>query len=113
MQELTWLRLIHPTGKQTLSDILLYHVVSAEVHASDVTDCMSADAANGQPLSFTVGSTVMVNDANVTSTDVVASNGLIHVIDKVLTPSDTPNRYSTNCTMHRNPQFPRGWCNTS
>ena len=80
-----------PTGKQTLSDILLYHVVSAEVQAKDVTDCMSADAANGQPLSFTVGSTVMVNDANVTLTDVVASNGLIHVIDKVLTPSDTPN----------------------
>ena len=81
----------NPTGKQTLSDILLYHVVSAEVQAKDVTDCMSADAANGQPLSFTVGSTVMVNDANVTLTDVVASNGLIHVIDKVLTPSDTPN----------------------
>ncbi len=80
-----------PTGKQTLSDILLYHVVSAEVQAKDVTDCMSADAANGQPLSFTVGSTVMVNDANITLTDVVASNGLIHVIDKVLTPSDTPN----------------------
>ncbi|MDA8718079.1 fasciclin domain-containing protein [Candidatus Poseidoniales archaeon] len=81
----------NPTGKQTLSDILLYHVVSAEVQSSDVTDCMSADAANGQPLSFTVGDTVMVNDANVTLTDVVASNGLIHVIDKVLTPSDTPN----------------------
>ena len=81
----------NPTGKQTLSDILLYHVVSSEVQSSDVTDCMSADAANGQPLSFTVGNTVMVNDANVTLTDVVTSNGLIHVIDKVLTPSDTPN----------------------
>ena len=80
-----------PTGKQTLSDILLYHVVSSEVQSSDVTDCMSADAANGQPLSFSVGSTVMVNDANVTLTDVVSSNGLIHVIDKVLTPSDTPD----------------------
>ena len=90
----------NPTGKQTLSDILLYHVVSAEVQSSDVTDCMSADAANGQPLSFTVGSTVMVNDANVTSTDVVASNGLIHVIDKVLTPSDTPNNIprTAQCT---------------
>ena len=81
----------NPTGKQTLSDILLYHVVSSEVQSSDVTDCMSADAANGQPLSFTVGNTVMVNDANVTLTDVVSSNGLIHVIDKVLTPSDYPN----------------------
>ena len=78
-------------GKAILSDILLYHVVSSEVPSSAVTDCMSADAANGQPLSFTVGSGVMVNDANVTIADVVSSNGLIHVIDKVLTPSDTPN----------------------
>ncbi|MDE0869971.1 MAG: fasciclin domain-containing protein, partial [Candidatus Poseidoniaceae archaeon] len=79
-----------PEGKVTLQDILLYHVVSAEVPAADVTDCMSADAANGQPLSFTVGNSVMVNDATVIATDVVTSNGLIHVIDKVLTPSDTP-----------------------
>ena len=90
----------NPTGKQTLSDILLYHVVSAEVQSSDVTECMSADAANGQPLSFTVGDKVMVNDANVTLTDVVTSNGLIHVIDKVLTPSDTPNNIprTAQCT---------------
>ena len=80
-----------PEGKAALSDILLYHVVSAEVPAANVTDCMVADAANGQPLSFKVGDGVMVNDANVTMTDVISSNGLIHVIDKVLTPSDTPN----------------------
>ena len=79
-----------PEGKVTLSDILLYHVVSAEVAAGDVTDCMMADAANGQPLSFTVGDSVMVNDATVVATNVVTTNGLIHVIDKVLTPSDTP-----------------------
>ena len=44
-----------PEGKATLSDILLYHVVSAEVPAANVTDCMLATAANGDPLSFTVG----------------------------------------------------------
>ena len=80
-----------PEGKATLSDILLYHVVPSEVPASAVTECMVADAANGQPLAFTVGDGVMVNGANVTMTDVITSNGLIHVIDKVLTPSDTPN----------------------
>ena len=79
-----------PEGKVALQDILLYHVVSAEVPAADVTDCMSADAANGQPLSFTVGTSVMVNGATVVAADVVTSNGLIHVIDKVLTPTDTP-----------------------
>ncbi len=79
-----------PEGKQQLSDILLYHVVSAEVPAKNVSDCMLADAANGQPLSFTVGDGVMVNDANVTLTHVITSNGLIHVIDKVLMPTDSP-----------------------
>ena len=80
-----------PEGKATLSDILLYHVVGAAVPAANVTDCMTADAANGQPLAFTVGDGVMVNGANVTLADVNTSNGVIHVIDKVLTPSDTPN----------------------
>ena len=79
-----------PAGKQQLSDILLYHVVSAEVPAKNVSDCMLADAANGQQLSFSVGDSVMVNDANVTLTDVITSNGLIHVIDKVLMPTDSP-----------------------
>ncbi|RJU89541.1 MAG: hypothetical protein DWC08_08110, partial [Candidatus Poseidoniales archaeon] len=79
-----------PEGKATLSDILLYHVVSGEVPSANVTECMTANAVNGQPLSFTVNGGVMVNDANVTLADVLTSNGVIHVIDKVLTPSDTP-----------------------
>ena len=89
-----------PAGKQQLSDILLYHVVSAEVPAKNVSDCMLANAANGQPLSFTVGDGVMVNDANVTLTDVITSNGLIHVIDKVLMPTDSPRDIPTTaqCT---------------
>ena len=71
----------------TLSDILLYHVVSGEVASSDVTDGMSAEALNGDDLSFTVSDgSVMVNDATVTSADVMASNGIIHVIDRVLMP---------------------------
>ena len=79
-------------GKKTLSDILLYHVVSAHVPAVNVTDCMIADTYDGHSLAFSVGDSVMVNDANITMTDVIASNGLIHVIDKVLTsPTDTPN----------------------
>ena len=80
-----------PEGKAILSDILLYHVVSGNVPSSAVTECMSADAVNGQPLSFTVNGGVMVNGANVTLADVDTSNGVIHVIDKVLTPTDTPN----------------------
>ena len=71
----------------TLSAILLYHVVSGSVAASDVVDGMSADTLNGDALSFSVtDGTVMVNDATVTTADVMASNGIIHVIDKVLMP---------------------------
>jgi uncharacterized surface protein with fasciclin (FAS1) repeats len=80
-----------PDGKAALADILLYHVVSGDVPAANVTECMSATAVNGQPLSFTVGDSVMVNGATVTLADVSTSNGVIHVIDKVLSPTDTPN----------------------
>ena len=78
-------------GKATLTDILLYHVVSGAVPSSAVTDGMSATAVNGDDLSFAVGEGVMVNDANVVLADVPASNGVIHVIDKVLKPpADEP-----------------------
>ncbi|DAC29791.1 MAG TPA: fasciclin domain-containing protein, partial [Candidatus Poseidoniales archaeon] len=71
----------------TLSDILLYHVISGAVASSDVSDGLSVEALNGDDLSFTItDGNVMVNDATVTSADVMASNGIIHVIDKVLMP---------------------------
>ena len=81
----------NPEGKAALADILLYHVLDGEVPAVNVTDCLSATTINGNPLSFAVGDTVMVNGATVTATDVPTSNGIIHVIDKVLLPTDTPN----------------------
>ena len=80
-----------PEGKAALSDILLYHVVAGNVPSTALSDCMSAEAVNGQSLSFTVGDGVMVNGANGSIADVNTSNGVIHVIDKVLTPADSPN----------------------
>ena len=72
---------------QTLTDILLYHVVSGDVMSTDLTDALTTDAVNGDKLSFTVGtSEVKVNGATVTAADVDATNGVIHVIDKVLMP---------------------------
>ena len=73
---------------ETLRDILLYHVISgAAVDASNVTDGMTAEAANGDSLTFAVNDeTVSVGEATVTTADVEASNGIIHVIDTVLTP---------------------------
>ena len=70
-----------------LADILLYHVYSGAVYAADVQDGMTVAMVNGDDASFTVtDGTVMIEDATVTSADVVASNGVIHVIDKVLMP---------------------------
>ena len=88
-----------PEGKATLSDILLYHVLDSAVPAANVSDCMTATAVNGHPLAFSVSNSVTVNGATVTATDVPASNGLIHVIDKVLMPTDTRDIPSTaGCT---------------
>ena len=71
----------------TLVDILLYHVYSGAVNAADVTDGLTVTMVNGDEASFTVtNGTVMVGDATVTTADVTSSNGIIHVIDKVLMP---------------------------
>ena len=69
-----------------LADILLMHVVSGKVMSSDLTDGMEATALSGDKLSFMIGDTVSVNGATVTIADVPVSNGVIHVIDKVLMP---------------------------
>ena len=74
-------------GKQRkLVDILAYHVLKGKVVAADVKTMM-AKTANGAELDIKVkDGKVMVNDAHVVKADVKASNGVIHVIDKVLMP---------------------------
>ncbi len=72
---------------ETLADILLYHVYAGAVNAADVTDGLTVAMVNGDNATFTVtDGTVMVGAATVTLADVPASNGVIHVIDKVLMP---------------------------
>lgn len=78
-----------PQGQ--LSQILLYHVVPGKVMAADVAGMsgQTAETAGGQTLNITVeGEKVMINDATVVITDIETSNGVIHVIDKVLTPAE-------------------------
>ncbi|RJU95060.1 MAG: hypothetical protein DWC08_00680 [Candidatus Poseidoniales archaeon] len=75
----------------TLVDILTYHVVSGSVASTALTDGLTATALNGDNVTFTVNAAgVQVNDANVVTADVAASNGIIHVIDKVLMPPADP-----------------------
>jgi transforming growth factor-beta-induced protein len=79
--------LLKPENKATLTKILTYHVVAGSVKAADVVKLTSAKTVEGEDVTIKVdGSTVMVNNAKVTQTDVMASNGVIHVIDTVLVP---------------------------
>jgi transforming growth factor-beta-induced protein len=80
--------LLKPENKALLVDILKYHVVSGKVTARDVVKLTSADALNGQRLSILVEEgTVEVAGATVIKADVMASNGVIHVIDTVMMPA--------------------------
>jgi uncharacterized surface protein with fasciclin (FAS1) repeats len=71
-----------------LKDILLYHVVSGKVTADQVVKLTSAGTVEGKPIKITVkDGTVYLNDTvKVVTTDIPASNGVIHVIDAVLLP---------------------------
>ena len=73
--------------KAKLRAVLLYHVVPGKVTAAKVVKLSSAKTANGERVRIRVkGSTVYVNGARVTKADVMATNGVIHVVDRVLVP---------------------------
>ena len=77
-----------PEENATLADILTYHVYSGAVPASAVTDGLAVNMLNGDKATFAVSTdgVVSVGGANVTTADVQTTNGIIHVIDKVLLP---------------------------
>jgi uncharacterized surface protein with fasciclin (FAS1) repeats len=73
--------------KAKLRSVLLYHVVPGKVTAAQVTGLSSAKTASGKKVRIRVkGKSVFVNDAKVTKADVMASNGVIHVVNRVLIP---------------------------
>jgi uncharacterized surface protein with fasciclin (FAS1) repeats len=83
--------LLKPENKDKLAGILTYHVVAGKVPAAKVVGMKSAQSVQGAPLSIVVkNGKVKVADANVVKTDVMASNGVIHVIDSVMLPPE-PN----------------------
>lgn len=73
--------------KQALKQVLTYHVVPGKVMASDVVKLSSAKTVQGQSVSIDTSSGVKVDGANVVKTDIETSNGVIHVIDKVILPN--------------------------
>ena len=85
-------KLVMPENKTALTKILTYHVVSGKNLAADVIklDGKSVATVNGASVSVKIvnGGVVLNDKVNVTKTDVLASNGVVHVIDQVLVPAD-------------------------
>ena len=80
-------KLLKPESKAALSKILTYHVVAGKVMAADLKDGQEVTTVQGGKLKVTIkDGKVMIGNANVTTADIDASNGVIHVIDKVLLP---------------------------
>jgi len=86
----------------TLADILLYHVAGVEAFADDLTDGQKITTLNGSDVRIRVTDAgVFVNDAQVTMADIDASNGVVHVIDVVLTrPAATVVEIIVNSEAH-------------
>jgi uncharacterized surface protein with fasciclin (FAS1) repeats len=81
--------LLKPENRAKLTRILTYHVVPGRVMAADVVKLHSATAVSGDTIAIaTHGGGVTVDNAHVVKTDIVATNGVIHVIDAVILPTE-------------------------
>jgi hypothetical protein len=79
--------LLKPENKAKLAAILTYHVVPGKVMAADVVKLKNAGTVQGQRVDINAkGGKVTVDNANVVTTDIACTNGVIHVIDTVLLP---------------------------
>ena len=81
--------LLKPENRAKLTRILTYHVVPGRVMAADVVKLHSATAVSGDTIAIaTHGGGVTVDNAHLVKTDIVATNGVIHVIDAVILPTE-------------------------
>ncbi len=82
--------LLKPQNKAKLTAILTYHVVLGAVKAEQVTKLHEAKTVNGAMVKISAEhGKMMINDATVVKADIAASNGVIHVIDKVILPPES------------------------
>ena len=79
--------LLKPENKDQLVAILTYHVVSGKVMSGDLNNNLMVPTVQGSEVTIMTEGGVTVNGANVTSADIEASNGVIHVIDAVILPN--------------------------
>jgi uncharacterized surface protein with fasciclin (FAS1) repeats len=81
--------LLKPENKAKLQRILTYHVVAGNVKAADVMKMTSAKAVSGDSLTISArDGNVMADNSRVVKADIIATNGVIHVIDTVMMPKD-------------------------
>ena len=73
--------------KEALTQVLTNHLIRGKVTASEVVNIDSAETMAGQSVTISNSYGVKVNDAKVIKTDIMASNGIIHVVDKVIMPN--------------------------
>merc|ERR1712048_769908 len=79
--------LLKPENKDQLVDILTYHVVGAKALSTDLSDGQSITTVEGKVVTVHIkDGGVKINDANVVTPDVLATNGVVHVVDGVLIP---------------------------
>jgi uncharacterized surface protein with fasciclin (FAS1) repeats len=79
--------LLMPKNRDKLVEILTYHVVAGKVLSSDLSDGMKAKTVEGSDITVHItDSGVKINEANVSAADIMASNGVVHVIDRVIIP---------------------------
>ncbi len=78
--------LLKPENKDKLAAVLTYHVIAGKVMSGDLSDGMTAATVNGADVTITTADGVKVDGANVTTADIEATNGVIHVIDAVILP---------------------------
>jgi uncharacterized surface protein with fasciclin (FAS1) repeats len=90
--------LADPTG--ALAQVLLYHVVSGEALSSSLTNGQTITTLQGQDVTVSItGGNVFINNAQVIMADITADNGVVHVIDAVLTPSTSVNEVTMNSVV--------------
>jgi uncharacterized surface protein with fasciclin (FAS1) repeats len=78
--------LLKPENKDKLIAILTYHVVGGKVKSTDLIDKMTAKTVQGESITVDLSNGTKINTASVSAADIMASNGVVHVIDKVILP---------------------------
>merc|ERR1711957_220808 len=88
--------LMKPENKATLVDILTYHVVGAAALSTDLSDGQMIGTVEGKSVTVHIGDGININDATVVMADVMATNGVVHVVDGVLLPTAPANGPTMN-----------------